>query len=254
MVKEDSSRELMDKYWRKTSALLFGAAVDMEGCAGMLRRYTEPVQKDKSALSGVDVFHSSPCFCKGAKFVTFEESQHMPSPKPFSLNDIKDIDSLVRATHESVYYSGSKRLGNSHFVEGSDNIIDSSYVYRSFEIYNCSYIAYGNFLRDSRYMFGCASAGDNSFCVNTVEAEHSARIFESAHITKSSDAYYSYYMRACHSVFFCFNMTGKSHAIGNNELGIERYAELRQSLVEQMGAELKAKKTLPSLMEALYGK
>jgi len=251
MEKQQGSKEMMDKYWRKTCSVLFGVEAGIDDCSGMLKRYSEPVSKSPSAISRKDVFYSSP-YCKGAKFVTFDETQNMPKFEPFNSNDIKDIDSLVRATKERVYYAGSKRLGNSQFVQESDNVIDSSFVFRSFEIYNCSYIAYCNFLRDSKYIFGCASAGDNSFCVNMVEACRSTRTFEGAHILDTSDAYYSYYMRSCSNVFFCFNLSNKRFAIGNNELGRERYETIKKSLVEQMGAELEAKKTLPSLMEVLF--
>ncbi|MFA5076922.1 MAG: hypothetical protein WC488_00665 [Candidatus Micrarchaeia archaeon] len=239
----------IDKQWKNACRILFGREMgDLTDRKRFLTRYIDPLSKSRSALSGSDVFYSAP-YCNGAKFVSFAEHERVSKFEPLSINDIKDMDSLMQSIGERVYYSGNKMLGRSKFVENSENCINSTYVLDSSEIFNCEYIAYSNLIRDSKYLFGCSSGGDSSFCINCAEVGTSVRAFESGLILHSSDVYYSYYARNCRDVLFCFNLTSKNHAIGNNELGRDKYAEMKKELLAQMASELKASGTLPSLVE-----
>ncbi len=239
----------VDRHWGKACAVIFGTEIGgISQYGGLLSRYISTPSKAKSFASGKDVFYSSP-YGKGARFASFSESGMLPKPSPVNLNDIRDIGSLARSVSEAFVYSGDRLLGKSKFVGGSDNCIDSFYVLRSSEIFNCEYVAYCNYIRDSKYMFGCSTAGDSSFCINMSEFNGTVRSFESGLAFRSSDVFYSFYTRNCHNAIFCFNVSNRSYAIGNNELGKDRFGEIKGHLLEQMVSELKGKKSLPSLVE-----
>lgn len=211
-----------------------------------LSKYTSKLNVAASA-SGKQVYYTAP-YCKNAGFVSFEEAFKHPAADPVDVNDIKDVDSLLNAVGEKICYAGNKVLGNSKFVEESEGVIDSTMVYRSSEILRCEYMAYSCLLRDSKYLFGCASGGESSFCINCGAVNNTQRCFESMLAVRCADAYYCNNCDNCQDVFFCFDQKNIRKAVGNNELASEKYAQLKQHLLEQITNDLERKK-LPSLVD-----
>lgn len=234
--------------FRSVCRTLLGSEVgELEDFRPFLSRYTEELMVAESA-GGKPAHYSAP-YCTGARFLSFEEALGPEASRPVDIDDTKDIDSLLSAVSARFSYAGNKVLGNSRFVEASENCIDSLHVLGSSEIFSCRYVAYSNLIRDSKYMFGCSSGGDSSFAVNCAEISTSTGAFESGLIFHSSNVYYSYYVRNCREVFFCFSLVSGSYAIGNNVLGKERYLQLKKNLLEQVADELGAKGSVPSLIE-----
>jgi hypothetical protein len=201
-----------------------------------------------TSASGKKVYYTAP-YAADAPFISFDEAQQDKKPKHLDLDDIKDIDSIVSAVKEIGAYTGNKVLGNSKQVAESEVVIDSSIVYRSSEIIRCEYIAFSSLLRDSKYMFGCCSGGDNEFCIRCDGVNQSKRCFESSVIFYCSDTYYSNNCKNCQEVFFSFDQQQKKYLIGNNSFERERYLELKKNLLEQIANELTSKKLLPSLVD-----
>ena len=227
-----------------SSVLLKREVGKMDELQDYLTKYTVPMKVAKSE-SGKDIYYTAP-YQKDAKFISFGNTN--PTPK-INMNDIRDIDGIISACSETIAYSGNKVLGNCQHIEESENITDSSTVYRSSEILRCEYIAYSSLFRDSKYLFGCCHGGDNEFCIRCDGINQSQRCFESSVLFHCFDTYYSNNCKNCHDVFFCFDQQQKSYMIGNNELAKDRYLELKGQLLEQITDELIRKKTVPSLVD-----
>lgn len=212
-----------------------------------LSKYAEKLHVAQSA-AGALVYYTAP-YCEGARFVSFEEAFKPGASQPVDVNDTKDIDSLLNAVGERVCYAGNKVLGNSKFVQESENIIDSSVVYRSSEVLRCEYVAYSSLPRDSKYLFGFSSGADNSFCVKCAGTNQSHRCLESNLAYYCADAYFSNNCKNCQDILFCFDQHSQSSMVGNNKLEKQKYAELKKHILSQVVDELKAKKTVPSLVD-----
>lgn len=235
--------------FKSVSKVLIGQEIgELSEFGPYLSKYTEKLKLAKS-VNEIDVYYTAP-YCRNAKFVSFENAFEPSFREPIDLNEIKDVDSLLNAVAEKIHYSGNKVLGNSKIVQESENIVDSSVVYRSSEILRCEYIGYCSLLRDSKYMFGCTSLGESSFCIGCCEATHgSQRCFESNVLAQCSDVYYSNDCKNCREIMFCFDQHTQSHCIGNNKLEKEKYAELKKNLLQQIADELSQKKTIPSIAD-----
>ena len=241
----------VDKAFKSTCKVLLGQEVgSINELEPYLKEYAEPL-KNKKSISNKDVYYTAP-YCESARFLSLDESFNSLS-KPLDLNSLKDIDSLLEAVRENAYYTGNKVLGNSKFVEQSEGVIDSSYIYRSSEILRCEYVAHSSLLRDSKYMFGCASQGISDFCLKTCETNFSQRCFETHMLFYSSDAYFSNHCRDCHDIMFCFDQHSKRHMVGNNDLGKDKYETIKKSILEQVIDELLAKRTFTSIMDLIKG-
>jgi len=242
----------MDKDFKSACRVLFGQELgDLDDFSNFLMRYVDSLASSKSCISKKDVFYFEP-YCKTAKFISLEEAGKL-QPKPLSINDTKDIDSLLRAAQESFAFSGNKVLGTSHETKEAENCIDSSFVYRSHEILNSEHIAYCQVSMSNKYMFGCSYGADSSFCINTTEYTKAARCFECACNFFCSDQYFCYNCKQCFDAMFSFNQYSKRHCIGNNVLEKSKYLSLKQKLIAEIAQELKEKKTFPSLIEISSG-
>ncbi|MFA6213691.1 MAG: hypothetical protein WC717_00235 [Candidatus Micrarchaeia archaeon] len=230
----------LDRSFRSTCRVVFGEEIGSLEESEWLFTYAAPMKKGKSALSEKEVSFIAP-YPPRAKFISMEEKARIPPPR-FSPNDIKDIDSLLRAARECAYYCGSKAIGNSRYVELSDNVTDSFFVYASHNITKSEYIARSELVIKSKHLFGAAAAGESEFCIGISESSVASRIFESAQVQTSSDLYCCFFARNCQDCMFSFGQQAKRHMIGNNALPRERYMLLKKELLSQMAAMLKSKK------------
>jgi hypothetical protein len=232
----------LDRSFRSTCKVLFGCEIGGLEESRRLFDYASPMKKRKSALGGSEVSYIAP-YPQAAKLIAMEEKVRLPAPK-FSPNDIKDIDSLIRAARECAYYCGSKAIGNSKFVSGSDNISDSHFILSSHNTVKSEYIAYSEMVIDSKHIFCSSAVGESEFCLGISECSLIRRGFESAQSQTSSDLYYCFYARGCHDCMFSFAQMSKRNMIGNNNLEKGKYLELKKTLLSQIADSFRAKKPL----------
>lgn len=205
----------------------------------------------KSAASGKMVYVSEN-YCKEAKVEAYAEAQKEIA-KPLNVNSIKDIDSLFSAAQERFAYAGDKILGNSKFVEQSDNCIDVIYARQCREVYSSEYMAYCQMIDGSKHMFGCSFGTLSSFCVNATEVYKSQRVFESSMSMYSGDIFFSHNSNNSQELVFCFNQFSKRHRIGNCELEPDKYSTMKEKLLAEIAGDIVRKKRIPSLVEITSG-
>ncbi len=243
--------------WKSTCKILLGDEIGgMEKYGDYLRRYVDTVNEKSSSLSGKKVAISSENICKGAKFISHDEVEQYfksVSSAPVSINDIKDIDSAVEAVQERAYYCGNIVLGNSGNVEKSNRCINTFYVYESQDVYDSKYVAYSCTVRYGDYIFGSNSIGETKFGIKNFETYRDVRCMETIRTYNSSDCHFTGNVEASNNCMFTFNVRNRSHMIGNNQFSKEEYHELKAKLLEDVRETLKAKKTIPGIVDIIRG-
>lgn len=249
------SRELqnaLSRAWDSTTKVLFGKELGpMEEYKDWLLAHVTPPRREASSLSKKPVFLGVHAYCKNASFLSFSEidfKQKSP-PLPLSINEIKDMDSIISALQERFHYTGNVVLGNSNYVEGSANVTDSSYIYNSTEIIDSKYISHVSICPTSEYSFGGNGVGTSRYCIHVYETFDCSRCFELWNSRSCSDAYYVFNCDGCTEVFFCFNAYGKKYAIGNLPLPKDKYLQLKSKLIEEIREELISKKRVKSIID-----
>ena len=240
----------VNKRWKQACGLLFGGQVgELADYAEWLAERADPVFSAKSALSGKEVTYALGDYCAGAQWASFDEIDFGKKSGPLSVNDVKDIDSLIRAAGERARYAGNVVLGNSKFIEKSANVSDSFYVYESSRVGDSKCIAYSSMARLCECVFGTAAPGESEYMIRCNDTYKSKRCFELWMSTGCIDCHYVFALTDCSNCMFCFCLSGAKYAIGNLPLGKEKYLGIRQGLLEQMRSELERKKRLPSLTD-----
>ncbi|MFA6907895.1 MAG: hypothetical protein WC263_03635 [Candidatus Micrarchaeia archaeon] len=238
-----------DKHFREACKVILGGEVGaLSEYEAWLLSLKQPVGSAKSSVSGAPLSLVSPDYPQGARFLSMSEA-FAEKPAPFSINDIKDIDSLFAAARERFAYSGNLVFGNSQFVEGSADVSDSFYIYKSARVSGCKAIACSTIIKDSNYLFGCNVSSKNEYCMRCHQFTFDARCFEANLTTSSSDCYYTYDCVGCKDAMFSFGQRNAVNMIGNFALPKEKYLQLKAALLEQMRSELTARKKLPSLAD-----
>ncbi|HQT45432.1 MAG TPA: hypothetical protein PLO51_05615, partial [Candidatus Micrarchaeota archaeon] len=184
-----------------------------------------------------------------SKLASFGEAMAGIKFKPLSINEIKDIDSLVSGLSDRFYYAGSSVLGNSGFVEKSSNITDSFYMYETGKLSDCKYVAFATLGRLCEDNFGGNGIGESQFCIRTYETFKDKRCFELWMGQYCSDCFYSHNLNSCQECVFCFNLKNGRHMVGNLALGPAKYKQVKDHLVEQIADGLEKNKRADSLIE-----
>jgi len=248
----------INRAWESACKVMLGRSIGhIDGFDAYLWKNVEPYHITKSAISGKEVVVTGD-YKKGARFISGEEMGEYAAivdGKPLNVNELKDIDSVISAIGERVYYSGNDILGNSGQATLSNRVVDSTFVYKAHDIFYSKYVTHTYLSKYSDYIFGCESVGkDTHFAVKSFETYDDSRLFETVRVYESSDIIYSANLEGCQSCLFCFNLRSKRRCIGNVELPDEKFKALKAKLQEDICHTLESKKAAPSIMEIIGGK
>jgi len=240
----------LEKAWDSTCRVLFGRELGGHSRYDeWLSEYLFPTARRKSHASGREVMLAMDDYPENARFASQEEvSQNRKYS--LSINQVKDIDSIVGGIQEQCEYSGNRVLGNSSFVEASDIVFGSHYVYNSTNIEECEYV-YSSFMmrKGCKYSFGSAWSGDDEFVVRVFGSFGAHRCFESQIIGYSSDMYLCHNCDGCHDMIFSFGQRNESYKIGNLPLPKEKYFALKKKIINELADEIIRNKGFPSLYD-----
>jgi len=239
----------LNKAWKSTCKVVLGEEIgELKDYEEWLREYYPSGKTEKSHISNKDVIFAKADYCDSAKFISLDEVTEKKIDS-LSINEIKDIDSIVEAISEKWEYTGNKILGKSSFVESSDNIIDSHYVLNSANVKQASHIFSSYYVSEgSRYIFGCNWSSKTEFQIKS-GGYNTKRCFEANWSDNGGDLYFSYYCLGCNDLLFSFSQRNKRYLIGNLQLPADQYRTLKQKLIGEIREELKKKKTFPSLLK-----
>ena len=241
--------------WRSTCRILLGDEIgEIDEYKDYLIQYVSIGKNVKSAISGKDVIVPEGNSYGSTLFISNDEGEQyaeLIGKLNLNLNEIKDIDSITEAFREKVYYSGNVVLGNSKDVTLSNRISNSSTIYRSEGLSDSKNSGYCCMVRYADHAFGCSTGGDCKFSIKAFEVYKTVRCMETLRVYISSDCYYSSNLENCSNCMFSFNQRNRRNLIGNLQLLPEKYASIKNKLIEDIRDNLKAKKRVMSIVELI---
>ncbi|VVB99841.1 Uncharacterised protein [uncultured archaeon] len=237
--------------FKEVSRVLFGREIgELEEFSPYLEEMLLPYQMKKSAVSGRQVMVSNFFYPQGAKFISQEELSALKTA-PFSVNDIKDIDSLFAAASESMYYCGNKLFGANQDVTEADNCVDSSGIFHAHNVYRVKNGAYLSHMREAENVFGVSAFPGAESCMRMCEGVGAKRCFESFYGTSLADTYYAFNCIGCSDCMFAFNLRSRRNIIGNLELPRDEYLRPSASSWQKLRTSLQGKSAF-SLWRTLH--
>ncbi|MFA5105464.1 MAG: hypothetical protein WC506_00730 [Candidatus Micrarchaeia archaeon] len=243
--------------WKSACKVFLKAEIgELDEYAGHLSRFVNPAGRHVSEMSGRKVLVSSNGFAPGSRFISFDESARydaMLAKARLGINEIKDMDSVLEALGEKLYYAGNVVLGNSGHISDSASCSNSFCVRDSNDIADSKYVAYSSMIRYGEYTFGCHLLGQGQFMLRTIQCGSDSKIMEGLKVYYCSECAYVASLENCTSCMFSFNQKGRHHLIGNAEYPRDQYERLAGKLVEDIRQELEGKKAAPSILDIVKG-
>ncbi|MFZ5340753.1 MAG: hypothetical protein ACOZBG_03575 [Candidatus Micrarchaeota archaeon] len=243
--------DILNNAWKSTCKILFGEEIgELKEYEEWLKEYMPIIGRRKSCISGKEVIFAVDKYHGTKNFVSLDEinENKEKSIDPLTINEIKDIDSIITALSEKWEYCGNKILGNSIAVEQSDTVKDSQYILESAAIEKSVYI-YSSFqCTNCKYVFGGIRVADGEFIIGGLRG-FGKRSFNYYWSQDNSDQYVCSNCQNCNNIIFCFNQINKNYRIGNLQLDKEKYFSLKSKLVSEIRDELKKNKRFPSIFE-----
>ena len=240
----------VNKKWKSTCKLLLNLEPkDLEKYKEWLKPEIEHGKVLYSFKSKRLVFFTATDYPDFGKCLSYEEVAFNAKFPPLSINQIKDIDSIVEAIQDRLIFAGNVILGNSGKIANSSNITDSFFVYECKNSAHSKYIAYSEMTMYSEYIFGSYGIGYSSFCIKPASSMKLSRTIEAIKCGNSSDIYYCSGVENCRECFFCFNVENYSYAIGNLKLSKDKYFSIKKKLIEDLKEILIKENRLPTLFE-----
>ena len=249
-MEETQAYAELNKRWKAACRIVLGGEVgELREFEGWLDSANEPMEHLPSSISGKEISFGECEYAAGSKRIGFSEIDFGKKFAPVSINEMKDLDSIVAAVAERAYYCGNIILGNSKFVERSSNVTDSFYIYNSSFVSDSKYAAYCSYLRYAEDVFGTTNDVYSKILIRGLDTHKTPRSLELCGTYMCPDAYFSSRCMDCHDCMFSFNLKAKSYCVGNFALERDKYLGIKQKLLEEMRQELHAHKKLPSLIE-----
>jgi len=237
----------LDESFSLTTKLLFGKPL------GPLKKYEKWLRN--RVPSGKSV---KSCFGKGDAYVPeYGACKGMPKGKVVSEEDLPSANSKkIDVASASSLSSMKAALKNiAYFVptysEGSNVNAEKSFLYfncmnirHCFDLFTSKGCAYAFSIMDAEGLFGMHRV-IGSFSIHCYNSLRVQRCFEMDGAINCRDSYFCHNVENLQDCIFCFNAKGMRYAVGNVEMGKEKYLAFKQKLLARLVPVLEKEGALP---------
>jgi hypothetical protein len=243
----------LEKEFEITTKLLFGTALSgIESFGPWLSRHVPASYPVLSALSGKEVWVPPPLNYMRRKFnrskiISMDEMEQV-NHSPFTADDLKGakIENIRKKLIVPIaYYCGNFRYGEHHNIENSSGAGAGMNIFQGEDVYlSVKNIGYSNYALYCENMFGCHGITHSKFGIHIYNSTNVTRCFEVDGCSNSSDLYFCHNCEGVSNGILCFNAKNLRYAVGNIEVGPEKFMRIKKMLTDYSVKELTAKKSL----------
>lgn len=214
---------------------------------GWLQSHVDPVVKVKSAVSNRPVYVGGWPFFKAMlnNVATLDESFEL-GKRSLPLRDIEGMD--LRNASEKLApikcTTPELALGRHFGIVECAAYISSSYCFRNTSSVDSKYSAYSLWPRESEHVYGSSFLFSSKFCLKCYNSSCLTRCLEVNHSKSCSDCLFCHNCENLSDCAFCFNAKNLRYAIGNVEVGRERYLPIKKKMLDEIVKKLERGKRL----------
>ncbi|MBN2477875.1 hypothetical protein JXB01_01155 [Candidatus Micrarchaeota archaeon] len=236
----------INKAFENTSKNLFGKALfQMEEYSEWIERRIPKAENYKSCLGPNKVPVRDYYFFKNIprnRIAAYEEFSRAGSGKIDSFENLS-FEDIKEKLRKIAYFVPDFREGKNRNINNSMVYIDCLNISNSFDTFGLKNSAF-NFSAFGENIFGCYRVVNTKFSIHCYNVTNVLSCFE---MDSAKDCFNSMF---CHNVenvndsLFCFNTKSKKYAVGNIEVGKEKYLKVKKMLTEKILSELEKEKFL----------
>jgi hypothetical protein len=250
--REKSDKDRIKKAFNETASVVLGTPL------GPIDRYAAWLSKNSSiyleggkscatgdALIIPDYAH----FLKlpRDRLVTQDEADFIGEKIALSQNGAEglSLSNAAQLLNGIVYFCPFWLAGNLKNNIDSPMNLDSVDCYRGTLFILSKLCAFCFSPRSCECTFGSREPREMTFCINSHFSTKCSRCFEIDSCSNCTGIYFCHNCENVHDSMFCFNVKNKKYAIGNVEVGREKFLEAKKILLDWAGKELEARGALP---------
>lgn len=243
--------EELEKEFTFTTKLLLDQGLEgIDDYGKWLGRHVPLPYPKKSKVSGKEVWINPPLSFRKKIFTTSRiismdemDKANVSSfyPKDFENANLQTIvNKLIKPV---LYFCGNFRFKEYANVEKCSGAGDGRNLYYGEDLYlKIKNVGYSNYTLYSENMFGCHSVPHSKYCIKAYNSVNLTRCFEVDGCLNSSDSYFCHNSESLSNCLFCFNAKSLRYAVGNVEIGPEKFVRVKKILLDYVAGELKSKK------------
>jgi hypothetical protein len=239
--------KIEDAFQETTKVVLGRKLTKLSDYRTWLLRYVGGAVNVRSEVSNNPVYVPNIIFYTSIKrnLVTLEEAEELGKRHvPHEVINALTLANAHQKLKEILYVTSDVKEGENSDVRESGTYMNAHHCLNGvFYIYS-KYDAYCFWPRETEYSFGCHYLFASKFCIQCHNSVALTRCFEVSDSNKCSDCYFCHNCENLNDCMFCFNVKSKRYAIGNIEVGREKYMKIRKLLLEEIGQRLEKEKNL----------
>jgi hypothetical protein len=245
--------EELEEEFSKTTNLLLGSRLKHLNDYGEWIGGRVPLPKSgRSALSGKEVWVAPNHIYMGKDFnlknvISLDEMDQAneSSHTPDELDNATVKEIMTRLVSPIRYHCGNFRYLSHENVWECSGVGDGRNLFRCDDVYlKVKNVAYSNYTIYCENAFGCHGVDHSSFVIHAYNCTKVSRCFEVDSCSNCSGLLFCHNCENVHDSMFCFNAKNLRYAIGNVELGPEKFKEIKSLILNQIVDELEKTKSL----------
>lgn len=230
----------LDLAFARTTMLLFGKELSpLSRYEEWLRQRIPPGRRIKS------------CFGNGSAYVPeYGMLKEMPAGKVASEQDLEiaagkkyngpdySLAAIAKAMPIFAYFVPTYAQGRNLEVEDSFLYLDCVGIRGCFDPFTSKNCAFVHSIMEAEGIFGMYRIDTGKFSIHCYNSINVQRCFEMDGAKNCSECMFCHNVEALENCMFCFNTKGKRYAIGNTEVGREKFMEFRERFLARIVPEL----------------
>jgi hypothetical protein len=232
----------IEEAFARTTKLLFGRPLSGPGrYAKWLSLRYPPAKAVPSALGGGTAYFPEYGFFKAVpmkNMVPYSQQAQVSQKNIGKITGAETIASISARLPSFTYFVPGFMEGTNIDVRNSSGCIDCLNLQNCYDSFTAKNSAYVHSIMDADSIFGMFRVRGASFSIHGYNCIGIQRCFELDGAKNCSDCYFCHNAENLSDCMFCFNAKNLRCAIGNLELGREKYLEARKRLVDQLTERL----------------
>jgi hypothetical protein len=190
------------------------------------------------AVPTFGAFNSVP----NSKFALNSEFDEI-SNKKLDISKI-DLNALSNQFSNTVNFVVSYNEGNNIDIESSSIYKDGFALYKVLGNFDCKYAAFTSWCDFNDHVYGSYRTFHTKFSINCYSCDKLTQCFEMDGCNNCTDCMFCHNCENLEHALFCFNVNGLRYAIGNVEVGKDKFEQVKKMLQEKIASELEKNKKL----------
>ncbi len=243
--------KIIENAFAQTSEIVLGKKLDLHALENYLLEHVRGVKEQPSCLSGRPVYYFDMGYDKALanteRLIKLDEQEQItPSlvwPAGFDNGEKASFAKISELIDGICFFCPELEIQSSNMIECS-GYQQAHNGYRSSRAYFTKYSAFCFWPRDCDHVFGCDAIRNSSFCISCYNSYKLTRCFEADTCQNCSSSYFLHNCENVHDSMFCFNAKNLRYAIGNQEIGKEEFAKVKDMILDEIVRKLEKDKRI----------